>query len=245
MDTNRNRGGNMVSAVIVAGGRSVRMGGKVKKQYLDLSGIPVLARTLMVFHACPGIDRIIIVIPEEDIPFCKKNILSRIQEKTPARIVAGGKERQQSVYKGLIAVEDKTSIVVIHDGVRPFITPEDISLCSEGARHFGACIMAVPVQETLKKTVPGKAYIEKTLDRKDTWLAQTPQAFSYPLILNAHETAVIEEFEGTDDASLVERIGQPVKIVSGSRFNIKITTPDDLVLGETLCKIGIPGSAQC
>ncbi len=231
----------MVSAIIVAAGNSVRMGGKARKQYLDLDGIPILARTIMAFNACSEIDQIHIVIPESDIRFCKQNILSCIRMQKPVMMVAGGKERQHSVYNGLLAIKDKTSLVVIHDGVRPFISSQDISVCIEGAKQFGACIMGVPVQETLKKSIPEEYYIEKTIDRKGVWLAQTPQAFSYELIVNAHRAAIKDGFIGTDDALLLERIGRPVRIVKGNKFNIKITTPDDLLFAEVLCKMGRSG----
>lgn len=229
----------MVSAIIVAGGNGVRMGGDVRKQYLYLNGIPILARTAMVFNACNEIHRIFIVVPQADIDFCSLNIITRIQMQKPVMMVPGGKERCHSVYNGLSAMDNDTSVVVVHDGVRPFISASDISECIAGAKQFGACIMGVPVHETLKKTFPGEFRIEKTIDRQDVWFALTPQAFSYELLLDAHRAAIKDGVSATDDALLVERMGQPVRVITGKKFNIKITTPEDLLFAEILCKIGM------
>ncbi|MFO7963609.1 MAG: 2-C-methyl-D-erythritol 4-phosphate cytidylyltransferase [Desulfobacterales bacterium] len=225
-------------AIIVAGGSSVRMGKDIRKPYLHLDGIPILARTIAAFNSCNDIDGIYVVVPEGDMPFCRRNILSRIRMKKPIDMVGGGRERQQSVYHALAVIEDRSSLIVVHDGVRPFITPNGISRCIAGAEPTGACITAVPVQETLKRIqFSDDSRIEKTIDRKDIWIAQTPQVFSYELILRAHASAIENGFSGTDDASLVERLGRPVRVVEGSRFNIKITTPDDLLFAEAICRM--------
>jgi len=223
----------MISAIIVAGGKGIRMNNKTRKQYMLLGGRPVLEHTLMLFDTCNEIDKIYLVVPEEDVEVCRENLLSSINLHKKIHLVPGGSERQESVYNGLTAIEDKYGIVLIHDGVRPFISHEQISACIAGASECGACIPGIPAFDTLK-SVNSSGYIDKTLKRDTVWLAQTPQAFQYDLILNAHEKARKESYIGTDDASLVEKMGEKVKIITGSRFNIKITTPDDLVLAEAI-----------
>jgi len=140
------------------------------------------------------------------------------------------------VYNGLQVIDKKTTTVVIHDGVRPFIHPEKLTACIFGAKDFGACILAVPVADTLKR-VNKSGIVDRTLFRENIWLAQTPQAFQYGLILKAHETARRDGYAGTDDASLVERLGKDVRIINGSKFNIKITTQEDLDVARAMFDI--------
>jgi 2-C-methyl-D-erythritol 4-phosphate cytidylyltransferase len=223
----------MVSAIIVAAGKGVRMNGTVRKQYMDLAGRPILAYSLMAFDECIKIDSIFLVIPEEDIEYCQKNILSLLKLKKKVNIVYGGSERQDSVYNGLKALDDKTDMVVIHDGVRPFINSEQIIACIIGAKETGACILGMPASDTLKR-VGKSGIIEKTLARDAVWMAQTPQAFQYHLIIKAHEKAWQDGYIGTDDALLVERLGVSVKIINGSKSNIKITNREDLKLARAL-----------
>jgi len=227
----------MVYAIIVAAGKGLRMNRPTPKQYLDLGGVPLLSRTLQTFDECVSIDNIILVVPAGDIRFCVEKIInpSRIRKKiTP---VAGGPDRQDSVYNGLLAVNKKKSTVVIHDGVRPFVSPDQIEECSKQAVLNGACILGLPVSDTLK-IVNSPGYIEKTLKRDSIWLAQTPQAFNYALIKKAHDNARKDGFIGTDDASLVERLGEKVKIINGSINNIKITTPADLAIARSIIRSG-------
>lgn len=219
----------MVSAIIVAAGKGLRMKGDTRKQYLDLLGKPVLAHSIAVFDACNLIDDIIVIVPEEDIAYCQKEIISPLQLKNRVRLVSGGDQRQASVYNGLQAVDPKSLTVVIHDGVRPFVRPEELAACISGAKKYGACILGFPASDTLKQ-VNKSGIIEKTLPRENVWLVQTPQAFQYGLIMEAHETARRHAYTGTDDASLVEKMGKDIKIINGSRHNIKITTREDLIL---------------
>jgi len=221
----------MISAIIVAGGKGVRMGKKIRKQYLMLRNLPVLSHTLLPFDECSQVDKMFLVAPEGDIEFCQKTVLSPLSLGKEVTLVPGGAERQESVYNGLLAVSDSSGTVLIHDGVRPFVRPELISHCVRVAEEFGACIPAIPVSDTLKRA-DDSGNIERTLDRKGIWLAQTPQAFQYGLIMDAHEQARTDGYIGTDDASLVERLGKPVRIINGSSRNIKITTPEDLRLAE-------------
>ncbi|MBU2622443.1 MAG: 2-C-methyl-D-erythritol 4-phosphate cytidylyltransferase [Proteobacteria bacterium] len=227
----------MVYAVIVAAGKGVRMKCTTLKQYLELEGVPLLSITLKAFDKCSLIDEIILVVPSGDIGFCLEKIINPAGIQKKVTPVAGGLKRQDSVYNGLLAVDEKVSTVVIHDGVRPFVNPSSIEECIREAVLHGACILGLPVSDTLK-LADGSGYIKKTLERDSVWLAQTPQAFDYSLIKKAHDRARKEGFKGTDDASLVERIGEKVKIIRGSIENIKITTPEDLAIARAILGSG-------
>ncbi|MBS3809937.1 MAG: 2-C-methyl-D-erythritol 4-phosphate cytidylyltransferase [Desulfobacterales bacterium] len=226
----------MASAVIVAAGRGERMQSPVAKQFLEIGGVPVLVRTLRVFARHPWISEIMLVVAHEDISLCRTMILPEFGEETAVRITEGGLLRQDSVYKGLLAVGDTEKIVVIHDGVRPFVSRDLISECIEGAEQSGACIAGMPVSDTLKRVECGNM-VSETLPRERIWTAQTPQAFRYDLIKSAFDMAIAEGFTGTDDAFMLERTGRPVRIIEGSWRNIKITTPGDLELAGQLLKI--------
>lgn len=222
----------MVSAIIVAAGEGVRMKGTIRKQYLVLEGIPILARTLMKFNDCSEIEQILLVVPAEDVDFCKANILSLFKHNKPIKLVVGGRERQDSVYHGIVALEKENGVVVVHDGVRPFVTCEKVSMCITAAQQYGAAVLGVPAHDTLKQV--DDVGIVKTLERKDVWFAQTPQVFQYRLLREAHEKAKRDAFVGTDDALLVERMGNTVKMIMGDKLNLKITTPDDLALAKAV-----------
>ena len=228
----------MVSAIIVAAGKGIRMKGKMRKQYLELSGRPVLAHSIMTFDSCSLVEEIFLVIPKEDVEYCQNKILSSLDLNNQINLVLGGAKRQDSVYNGLKAITKKTDTVVIHDGVRPFIQPEDLKECIFVAKKYGACIIGTPASDTLK-SVDKSDIIETTLPREHIWLAQTPQAFQFDLILKAHETAQRDGYVGTDDASLVERLGENVKIINGGRFNIKITKKEDLAIAKAMFDAGL------
>jgi 2-C-methyl-D-erythritol 4-phosphate cytidylyltransferase len=227
---------NFVSAIIVAGGSGRRMGADIRKQYLEIGGSPIISRTILAIDACPAIKNIYLVIPEEDHLFCQESILSSIHVRSFIKLVSGGKIRQESVHNGLSAIDTHDGIVLIHDGVRPFIAVDQINNCIKGAERFGACILGVPVSDTLKHT-DAQGDIAKTVDRNFMWLAQTPQAFQYQLIKKAHDYAVLNGFQGTDDASLVEQVGERVRMIPGSVFNIKITTPEDFLIAQAWVRI--------
>jgi len=229
----------MVSAVIVAAGEGVRMKGKMRKQYLDLSGRPVLAYSIMAFDSCSLVEEIFVVVPKEDIEYCQNKILSLLDLKKCIKLVHGGAKRQDSVYNGLQEInKENTETVVIHDGVRPFINPEDLKECILGSKKYGACILANAAVDTLKR-VGESDIIATTLPRENIWLAKTPQAFQYDLILKAHEAARRFGYVGTDDASLVERLGGNVKVINGSRLNIKITKKEDLDVAKAMLNGGL------
>ena len=228
----------IVSAIIVAAGSGVRMNDKVRKQYLLLDDRPLISHTITVFDECNMIDEIFLVIPEEDFVFCNENILNRQNFKKRINLIAGGAERQDSVYSGLLAIDnmDDDSIVVIHDGVRPFISSEQLAECIKYANNYDACIFGIPVYDTLKR-VDSSGFVEDTIKRDTIWLAQTPQSFKYSLIKRAHENAVHSGTKGTDDAMLVERLGVKVRIIMGSRCNVKITTKEDLLVARAMVQI--------
>jgi len=228
----------MVSAIIVAAGKGVRMKGRVRKQYLDLSGRSVLSHSLTTLDSCNLIGEIFIVVPKEDIEYCQKKILSALDLNKLVGLVEGGTHRYDSVYNGLRSVDKKTDVVVIHDGVRPFVQGEDLTACILIAKDYGACIFGIPTSDTLKH-VRQSGIIEGTLSRKNVWFAQTPQAFHYDLIRKAHETARRDGYGATDDASLVEKLGIDVKIIHGSRYNLKITTQEDLALAQAMLDAGL------
>lgn len=225
---------NKASAIIVAAGKGLRMNEAVPKQYLTVAGMPLVGHSMLAFDNCPDVEKIYLVIAKADFEYCRKNILTQIDLSTEILLVAGGLERQDSVYNGLLAVENKKdAVVVIHDGVRPCLRPDWILNCIIGAMDYGACILGMPAHETLKKVQPN-GHIKGTLARSGVWLAQTPQAFRYRLIRRAHEKARQDQYYGTDDANLVERMGKKIKMIPGSRLNIKVTTPDDLELASLL-----------
>ena len=230
-----------VIALIPAAGMGKRMGAGINKQYLLLRGRPILAHTIEVFERAPFVDDIYVIIPEQEIPFCREEVVSRYGFTKVRSIVAGGEERQHSVINGLRAVESAADddVVLIHDGVRPFVTPPILEHAVATAAESDGALVAVPAKDTIKVVVDG--IIRETPPRERLWLAQTPQAFRYGIIRAAHEAAAAENYLGTDDATLVERLGREVRVVVGDYRNIKITTPEDLVLAEAfLSETGKP-----
>ena len=240
-------------AIIAAGGKGKRIEGvhpdfvpsgltpregKLPKQLLMLKDKPILAHTIDKFERCEFINEIILVVPDDYLEYCSQAIVDKYSFKKVRKVICGGKERQDSVYSGLKACPNNASIVVIHDGVRPLIPidkiSESIKICQEkkSAGSIGAVVLAVPVKETVKRVEHDS--IITTLDRSKLWLTQTPQTFEYKLILDAYEKAKENNFTGTDDSVLVERLGHEVTILEGDCKNIKITTAEDLAIAEKL-----------
>lgn len=224
---------DMNYAIIVAGGKGSRLSGPVVKQYRVLAGVPILTRTLRAFDDCEAVDRMVVVVPPADIAYVRDTIVAPAALRKAIDVVAGGPRRQDSVCNGLAAVAPQTSLVVVHDAVRPLVACATITACLDAAQRHGACIAALPVWDTLKR-ISESGCIEATLPRERVWMAQTPQAFRVAILRRAHEHARREAVAGTDDASLVERTGTRVHIFPGSPRNIKITTPEDLALAEAL-----------
>jgi len=223
-----------VTAVIPAAGSGIRMGLEDAKQYLELGGKPLLASTLRTFQECHLIDEIIIVVPEKDVDYCLQQIVQRYQLSKVYKVVSGGERRQDSVRNGIEAVADNSRWVLIHDGVRPFVSIELIEKVIKAARRFRAVITGLPVTETIKQA-GSKGNVLRTIERRDLWLMQTPQIFRREDIHLAHQEALKRGWtEATDDAFLVEKIGISVKIIEGEERNIKITTPHDLQVARFL-----------
>lgn len=221
-----------VSVVVVAGGKGTRMNMGVNKQYLYIGDKPVLATTLGVFEKCKIVNEIILVVNRDEILYCKENIIDKFAFKKVKKLVAGGVERQNSVYEGLKEVDKQSDIVIIHDGARPFVNNEIIINCVKGALDFRVATAAVPVKDTIKSANNG--FVESTYDRKTLWSIQTPQVFLYETIINAHEKANKENIIATDDTTLTEAMGIKTRIVNGSYDNIKITTKEDLIFAKAI-----------
>ena len=220
-----------ISAIIPAAGSGKRMGGNRSKQYLAIGERPILVETLMVFNESPHIDEVILVSPPDDIDLME-GLLKKYDLAKVSKIVKGGKERQDSISNAIDSLDRDSGIVLVHDGVRPFIDDEIIRELIDTVNQYGAAIAAVPVKDTVKKVLHNS--ITGTVPREDLWLAQTPQAFSAKVIIDAYANAREKGIRGTDDASLVEAMGLAVKIVMGSYKNIKITTPEDLLFAEAI-----------
>jgi 2-C-methyl-D-erythritol 4-phosphate cytidylyltransferase len=187
----------------------------------------------MAFDRHPDVDRLVLVVPERDLEWSRVELVPPLFLNHDVRMVAGGPRRQESVSKGLSALGACDGIVMIHDGVRPFVRPALMNACIVGAGATGACIPALPATDTLKQ-VDENGVILSTLDRHRVRLAQTPQTFSIDLIRRAHQVAGQRGFAATDDASIAEFAGETVTVVPGDRDNIKITTPQDLLLARAI-----------
>lgn len=219
--------------MVLAAGQGKRMKAGRNKQFIELEGKPVIIHTLTVFENDPMCEEIKLVINEKEIPIFKE-LLATYQIAKVSEMVLGGNERQDSVYNGLLRMEN-AEIVLVHDGARPFIRQEVIHRLVEKAKLEGAAIVGVPVKDTIKK-VNSDLLIMETVERAALWLIQTPQAFRYPILQKAHLQAKEEQYLGTDESSLVERIGVPVHMVEGDYENIKLTTPEDLIVANAILK---------
>lgn len=210
------------------------MGAGIKKPYMTIAGKPLLAHTILPFEQSKCVKSIILVTARGDEDFCLRNVVKKFGFKKIAKIISGGRERQDSVRSGIGAIAENCDVVVVHDGARPFVTKEIIDHVIKSAAKYGAATSAVPVKDTIKQENAG--FVKKTLPREELWAIQTPQAFKFDILKKAHARALKQGFSGTDDCMLVERLGCKVKIVKGSYSNIKITTPEDLALGERILK---------
>jgi len=214
-------------AIITAAGHGKRMGRP--KQFIKIGGRPMLWWTLSVFQKTKSVQGIILVVNAED-----KNKLMNFKFSKIIKVVAGGKERQDSVYNGLKALPEEADLVIIHDGARPFVTSVVIEAAVRQARKKGAIVVGVPVKDTIKLVKPKSLTVNKTVDRDGIWVAQTPQVFKKDLIMLAYQKYGREKV--TDDAMLVEKLGKPVEMLMGSYFNLKVTSPEDLVLAEAILR---------
>ena len=220
------------AAIIPAAGLGKRFG--AKKQFLELAGKPVLVHTLIAFEQTPTVTAVCVAVPEAEISSVRE-MVERAHLKKVAKVVAGGKERQDSVRLGFEALP-ACDFVIVHDGVRPLVTRDIIERILDGAVRFGSCVAALPVKETTKR-VGADHLILETIDRDSLWSVQTPQAFRTPIFRQAIEKSVRDGFLGTDESMLVERLGEKVQVVEGSPFNIKVTVPEDLKIAEAYLKM--------
>ena len=219
-------------AIIAAAGTGSRMASDRPKQFLQLAGTPIIFHTLKPFELCDSIHEVIVVLPAADAAQFL-NLVGKRGLRKLARVVPGGATRADSVKRGLQAIRPATAeIVAVHDGVRPFVTVEEIENTVQAARHNGAAILATPATNTIK-LVEGDT-VMKTLDRRSLRQALTPQCFRYELLRRAYDQVDVNDPLLTDESALVERLGQPVTVVAGSTRNIKITTPHDLLIAEAL-----------
>lgn len=222
----------MVTAIIVAAGKSERMGAGTDKAFLNLGPKPVLAWSLLAFERCTDVDQIVVVVRKDQLVATKA--LARMFGISKVRsVVAGGAKRQDSVLNGLKEVDADARIVVVHDGARPCVKPETIAETVKVAKRVGAAVVGCHIWDTVKYVEKG-TMVTRTEDRAKLWAVQTPQAFSASLIRRAYAEVVKRKADVTDDASAVELLGEPVKIVETNAPNLKITTVEDLQLAAAV-----------
>jgi 2-C-methyl-D-erythritol 4-phosphate cytidylyltransferase len=221
-----------IVTIVPSAGLGKRFGTSARKPFVEIEGTPVLIHTLKRLHDIQSITEIIPVMREQDIESGQKLIHSHNLHKIK-RISPGGKERQDSVYHALSLLKKHDGLVLIHDGVRPLVSPELIDRLLREKKGFDGVVPGLPVKETLKD-VDADGVVVSTIKRETVWSIQTPQVFGFDVIKKAYESALNDGFYATDDAALVERTGAKVKIIPGSPFNIKITTPEDLEMVKYL-----------
>lgn len=209
------------------------MRNSVKKPYLNLGDKPILVHTIDAFDRNPVIDTVSVIVDAADLKMCQSTVIAPNAFLKVRDLVVGGQTRQASVFNGLQCLPTDVDCVIVHDGVRPFVTDEIIFACIEAADEWGAAVAAVPVKDTIK-VASADGFIVDTPDREKLWTVQTPQAFRASVLLDAHALAQREGVTATDDAMLVEQLGFKVKMVSGSDSNLKITTREDLIIAEAL-----------
>src|SRR6266568_2656288 len=216
-------------AIIPAAGVGIRMGGETPKQFLSLEGVPVFIHTLRKFVSSDAVDEVFLCLRSEDMERASVDI-GRERFANPVRLIAGGHSRQETVARGLAQAPEAAEVIVVHDAVRPFVEEENIRQVIEAARKHGAAILGIPSVDTVKQVE--RQLILGTIPRERVVLAQTPQAFRAGLLIDAFARAQADGFNGSDESSLVERLGHPVTVLMGSDKNIKITKPSDLPLAR-------------
>ena len=218
--------------IIVAGGKGLRMGGEIPKQFRLIAGRPVLMRTVEAFLVAYSDIHVVLVLPHDQQAYWAA-LCQDYAFRAPMTIADGGATRFHSVQNGLALIPDEDECIVgVHDGVRPFVSPEVIRRCYENARTQGATVPVVPVVETVRQLLPDGS--SRSVDRDEYRLVQTPQTFPLSMLRRAYAQPYVPAF--TDDASVVQSLGLPVYLVEGNRQNIKLTTPEDLMLAEAICK---------
>ncbi len=224
----------MVTAIFPAAGSSTRMGGGVNKNLLKLAGEPILVRTLKTFSQVERIKFLIVAVAEHEVETVEK-LLSATENLKSWRVTIGGSERQYSIANGLKLLPDDAEIILVHDAARPLISVQTINDVIDAVEKFGGAIAAVPAKDTIK-IVGADKFVRFTPPRRELVAVQTPQGFRRDLLLRAYDKAAEENFLGTDDSSLVERLGVRIKVVTSSYENIKVTTPEDIHVAETILR---------
>ena len=221
----------MVTVIFPAAGQGKRMQAGMNKVFMSLGGIPILLRTLLKYSSCGEIDQMVVVVADYEVEFVR-TMLKKVPGLKPYKVVAGGSERQYSVLNGIRSVQGRDDdIILVHDAARPFVSHKVILDTIYAVKQYGGAIAAVPAKNTIKICDP-YGMVEDTPDRSCLWEVQTPQGFQREILLEAYDQALAEGFLGTDDASLVERLGRSVRVVESDYKNIKITTPEDILIGE-------------
>lgn len=227
----------MVTAIFPAAGASKRMGGGINKNLMELCGEPILIRTLKTFSTVERVNFLIVVVAAHETAQVEQ-LLSKAEGLKPWRVTIGGSERQYSIANGLKFLPDDAEIILVHDAARPFVSARTINDVIDAAEEFGGAIAAVPSKDTIK-VIDAEGFVKHTPPRRELVSVQTPQGFKREILLRAYAQATADNFLGTDDSSLVERLGTRIKIVSGGYDNIKITTPEDLSIAESFLRSGI------
>lgn len=225
-----------VTAIILAAGKGKRMLHSLPKHFIRLEDKPVLAYTLDAFEKCPDVNQVLVVSRSGEEEYCLKEVVEKYGYKKVLKIVIGGERRQDSVYSGIKELDEDTDIVIVHDGVRPFVSQKILSETIKLAMFADGVVTAVPVKDTIKEVGADKT-IRSTPDRSSLWYAQTPQVFKKRILEEAFIMAYGDRVTVTDESSLVERLGYKVKIVEGPPDNIKITTKEDLLLAELILRM--------
>jgi 2-C-methyl-D-erythritol 4-phosphate cytidylyltransferase len=218
-------------AIVLAGGAGKRMGSPTSKQFLLLDNRPILVHTLQVFEECKPVDGVYLVVNHKDLTVIQEEVLEQYRFSKILKLVIGGRLRQDSVRNGLEAIDEPCDIVIIHDAARPFVSPSFIEKSIFLMEMYDAIIPALPVKDTIK-VVSKEGYVVKTLERDALWNIQTPQTFKYDLISKAYREGIAKKLFGYDDSTFIEYMGKKVKVVEGSPYNIKITTPEDLTIAR-------------
>lgn len=224
---------DFVSVIIPAAGRGTRMGKSINKQYISLDKKAILTHTIIAFDKCPYIDEILIVVADNEENLFKDKVLKEYKIKKPYKLVVGGSTRQESVYNAVKKVDERCTIISVHDGARPLISNKEIINTVLGAKKFGGCVLGVPVKETVKKA-DSEGFVSATVERSTLYNIRTPQVFKADILKEAYENAEEKGIIGTDDSYLVEENNVKVKIIKGSYNNIKITTPEDLIYAQEI-----------
>lgn len=227
-------------AIILAAGRGSRMNKGVNKVFLPLNDKPIIAHTLDVFYRAKSVYGIVLVVAPGEAAYIKDKLFGLYPPKKPLTIVSGGDQRQFSVYEGLKVLPPDTDTVIIHDGARPLVSLDVLEKSIEVSQKQGAAVAGMPVKDTIKETGDG-GKVERTLNRDRLWQVQTPQTFKYSLIMKAHEKALSHNYLATDDSALVENMGQEVYMIKGGYHNIKITTPEDILIAQRILEEGEEG----